>query len=270
MHVKEFSRPDEFLGQVKEFLIKQEEINNLPLGILMSLTAVPPFLAYVTERGQISLVMVMTTGHLVLAGHEGDWQQAIEVAAAYLSHRNLPLSGVIGPPGPAQHFAQLWQPQQSKVAMEQGIYRLDAVNAVHLSPGRLRLAQRKDQDLLSSWIEDFCREALTPISPKHGREIAATAIAHKAFYLWEDKEVVSMVKKTRPTFNGIALNQVFTPKAFRNRGYATSCVTSLCSLLLAEYKFCCLYTDLANPTSNEIYRNIGFRPVAESVSINFS
>lgn len=276
MKTQEYSCPNEFLGQVKEFLMEEEAVNGLPLGIILGLVAAPPvqepFLAAVTEDAKIRLAMVMTSGHLVLAGGGPYLQPAVAAAATYLARRDLPLSGVIGPREPAELFARLWRPRLPvQVEMEQRIYRLDSVSPVHLSPGRLRLADRTDLDLLAQWIQEFCSEALTEISPEQARQLAESSIAGKAFFLWQDGEAVSMVKKTRPTFNGIALNLVFTPPRFRKRGYATSCVASLCRQLLAEdYKFCCLYTDLANPTSNKIYMDIGFRPVADSVSIKFT
>lgn len=276
MLTQEYSCPKEFLSQVKQFLIEKEDINGLPLGIILGLLAMPPaqqpFLATVTDAEQIRLVMVMTTGHLVLASQGPDWQRAVAAAASYLSRRNLPLSGVIGPREPAELFALMWRPRLPlQVEMEQRIYRLEVVSPVPLSPGLLRLADSADQDLLSEWIQEFCREALTEISQEQARQLAASGIDSKAFFLWEDGEAVSMIKKTRPTFNGIALNLVFTPRRFRKKGYATSCVASLCRQLLAEeYKFCCLYTDLANPTSNKIYMDIGFRPVEDSVSIKFT
>jgi hypothetical protein len=34
--------------------------------------------------------------------------------------------------------------------------------------------------------------------------------------------------------------------------------------------FCFLYTDLANPTSNRIYMDIGYKPVCESVDYDFA
>lgn len=275
MLTEEYSCPKEFLGQVKEFLMQKEAVNGLPLGVVLGLIAAPtaqqPFLATVTDAGQIRLAMVMTTGHLVLASQGPDWQRAVAAAASYLSHRHLPLSGVIGPREPAEIFALMWQPRLPlQVEMRQRIYRLDTVNPVPLSQGQLRLADSADQDLLSEWIQEFCREALTGISPEQAKQMAASGIASKAFYIWEDGEAVSMVKKSRPTYNGISLNLVFTPRQFRKQGYATSCVASLCRKLLAEYKFCCLYTDLANPTSNKIYMDVGFRPAADSVSIKFT
>jgi predicted GNAT family acetyltransferase len=35
-------------------------------------------------------------------------------------------------------------------------------------------------------------------------------------------------------------------------------------------RFCFLYTDLANPTSNSIYRRIGYEQVCESAEIEFT
>ena len=90
-------------------------------------------------------------------------------------------------------------------------------------------------------------------------------------YLWEDGIPVSMVAKTRPTKNGISIGLVYTPPEFRQKGYATSCVATLCKELLnSGYKFCMIYTDLANPVSNSIYQKIGFREVCDSVEFSFS
>jgi predicted GNAT family acetyltransferase len=40
-------------------------------------------------------------------------------------------------------------------------------------------------------------------------------------------------------------------------------------LLEAGYDFCTLFTDLANPTSNHIYRAIGYRRVCDFAEITF-
>jgi hypothetical protein len=57
---------------------------------------------------------------------------------------------------------------------------------------------------------------------------------------------------------------VFTPSHLRRRGYATSCVAAITQRMLdSGKKFCCLYTDLANPTSNSIYQMIGYQPTCD-------
>ena len=51
---------------------------------------------------------------------------------------------------------------------------------------------------------------------------------------------------------------------FRGRGYASNCVAALTQKMLDQgRKFCFLYTDLSNPTSNKIYQQIGYRPVCD-------
>ena len=57
---------------------------------------------------------------------------------------------------------------------------------------------------------------------------------------------------------------MYTPPEARGRGYASALVAELTAALLASGRsFCCLFTDLANPTSNRIYERIGYRPVTD-------
>ena len=73
-----------------------------------------------------------------------------------------------------------------------------------------------------------------------------------------------------PTPNGIRVGPVYTPSARRGHGYATALTAELSLRLLAGgRRFCFLYTDLANPTSNVIYERIGYRRIAESAEIVF-
>ena len=70
------------------------------------------------------------------------------------------------------------------------------------------------------------------------------------------------------TPRGARVGYVYTPPALRGRGYATSTVAALSGQLLrGGSRFCCLYTDLANPTSNAIYRRIGYEPVCDVVEV---
>jgi predicted GNAT family acetyltransferase len=63
---------------------------------------------------------------------------------------------------------------------------------------------------------------------------------------------------------------VYTPPTWRRRGYAGACVSALSAHLLAtEAQMCVLYAQLANPTSNGIYRSIGYRPVIEILLYRF-
>ena len=80
--------------------------------------------------------------------------------------------------------------------------------------------------------------------------------------MWDHGGPVSMASATGPTPNGIRVNGVYTPPEHRGRGYATACVAALSARLLAEgRRFCFLFTDAANPTSNAIYQRIGYVPL---------
>jgi predicted GNAT family acetyltransferase len=77
--------------------------------------------------------------------------------------------------------------------------------------------------------------------------------------LWVDGAPACMAAVTRESRNGATISWVYTPIDRRGRGYATSLVAAYSQELLdAGKSFCTLDTDLANPTSNGIYRRIGY------------
>jgi len=89
-------------------------------------------------------------------------------------------------------------------------------------------------------------------------------VATGDIFLWDDGRPVSVAARNRPTPHGISVGYVYTPPELRGRGYATSCVAALSQHLLdSGYEFCTLFTDLANPTSNDIYQQIGYRPICD-------
>jgi predicted GNAT family acetyltransferase len=83
-------------------------------------------------------------------------------------------------------------------------------------------------------------------------------------FLWNDSDPVSMDVKTRPTRHGASISWVYMPSELRRRGYATSCVVTLSQQLLdAGLECCTLFPDLGNPISNDIYQQVGYRPVCD-------
>jgi predicted GNAT family acetyltransferase len=89
--------------------------------------------------------------------------------------------------------------------------------------------------------------------------------------LWvTEGEVVSMCGYSPPVANSVRIGPVYTPSELRGNGYATALVATQSGHHLAKGRDrCLLYTDLANPTSNAIYKRIGYRQVAESVVHRF-
>jgi uncharacterized protein len=62
----------------------------------------------------------------------------------------------------------------------------------------------------------------------------------------------------------VRVGPVYTPPEARGRGYASSAVAAVSRHALATGSHTCmLYTDVANPTSNKIYADVGYRRIAD-------
>lgn len=269
------------LDKTEWFLLKNEAVNNLLLGLLyleadQTQSNHNTYMCTVEDgNGSLILTVLMNARNLILYGEGIQIAEAIDVVIEDIVKLGLEVPGVVGPTAIANLFAEKWAAQKQYtpiLKMKQKIYRLDQVNPIQQSSGRLRLAEEGDLQLVADWIYGFA----TAIQDEHftkekAVEKAEKDIHEKTLYLWHDQQPVSMAKKSRPTKNGIVISLVYTPPQFRNQGYASSCVAALSQLLLHDgYKFCSLYTDLANPTSNHIYSNIGYKPIQDSVMVQFS
>lgn len=94
-------------------------------------------------------------------------------------------------------------------------------------------------------------------------------LAAGELWLWDDGEAVSMAVSRKPAEGVVRISGVYTPANKRNRGYAAACVHALSKHMRDAGFRCVLYTDLANPTSNSIYRRVGYRAVAEGLRYRF-
>lgn len=282
MDIRQYDTAQHFLETTKNFLMQKEAANNLPLGILYRLAAgkddgpyqTEPLLAVVESDGFPIMTMVMTPPrNLVISGDGPNVRKAIPYAVSFLKASGWHVPGVIGERDHAEAFSGEWARQTGStpvVQMEQGVYRLDSVHKDAERRGQLRMATMSDLTVASDWIYAFSHEAIEPANMDEAYELAEGKIRDGALFLWEDEQVVSMAAKSRATDHGATVSLVYTPPEFRQKGYASSCVAALSQRLLDEgYQFCSLYTDLANPTSNKIYTEIGYRRIGDSVVYEF-
>ena len=127
--------------------------------------------------------------------------------------------------------------------------------------------------MLVDWVEQFYVETFNHQRDQTaGRRFVDNADAvGDRFVLWDDDGVpVSMAMLRAPAAGVSRIGPVFTPRGARGRGYG-SAVTAAASERARRDGVAdvVLFADLANPTSNGIYRAIGFEAVTDSVRVDF-
>ena len=273
MRAKRYDDAGEFAAAAMDFLLRDEARNNFFIGLIPQLsTPTDALLMTVGEKGKPpSAVAVMTPPrHMMLSDNPPD--AAIAALVDELLRQAVALPGIQSTPAVADRFTELWAPRAGvvlRVGLSMALHRLDRVIRPVHGDGFLRPTTIDDVELVAEWVGNFSAE----INDSHAgaRQLATSAIEKQRLFAWQiGHRPVSMAAWSRPTPNGCAINLVYTPKELRGRGYASNCVAALSQRMLdAGKKFCTLYTDLANPTSNKIYRTIGYQQVSESKQIFF-
>ena len=279
MRVRAVADPAEFLTVATPLLLRDEPRHNLILGLATTLRDHPGRYAehrlwVAEEGGDVVGAALRTPPHgLVLA--QPYVEAAVEALAAAI-REDLP--GVVGALPEARTFASVWSARTGstfRTRIEQGIYALSAVRGPSDVAGCPRPAGIEDRTLLVDWWRAFSVEALHDDDPD--TEAIEQAIDFRlaeegwGIVLWENAgETVSLAGFGGATPNGIRIGPVYSPPEHRGYGYASALVASVSANRLAEgNRFCFLYTDLANPTSNRIYERIGYEWVCESAEIEF-
>ena len=268
------------LASAERLLLEDEARHNLVLGILSTARALPS--VYPELHGWIARVggrvvgaAIRTPPHNLVLARPAD-EPAI-VALAHAIDAELP--GVVGAVPEVDAFASVWARRHGvdvRTAFDQRIYALQELVPTEPVRGALRHADATDRPLAVEWVRAFAVEALGDASgdtENVERSVDARLEASDAgIALWEVEGLtVSLAGFGGPTPNGIRIGPVYTPPAHRNRGYGTAVTAALSRLLLDRgHRFCFLFTDLANPTSNSIYARIGYEPVCDSRELVFS
>lgn len=271
------------LDVVQPVLEQNEVVQSLMLGVLLGLARAEPavspaqLLATVHRRGSQgwSLAALMKSPHpLLLAAADRASVGDFAALAEYLADAGIEVSELSAVSAVAETFAGQWSELMGLTATIRWKQRLHALTEVEVrasAPGQLRLAAADDLDLIAQWFAAFEAEALDKHDVVRAAERAADRVRGRQMYLWEDTEPRAMAGWGRPTANTVSVNAVYTPPQWRGRGYATAIVAELSRQLLSdEYRTCVLFTDTSNFTSNDIYRQIGYRPVADFVHVRFS
>jgi predicted GNAT family acetyltransferase len=282
MEVHRVRDPSEFIAAASPLLLEDEARHNLILGLAGTLRDRPGYypdfvLWLVEDSGEVVGAALRTRPfNVVLARPAVD--DAIAVLAHALVKDEPDLSGVIAAVPEVDAFAEAWESRRGatrRLRMANRVYQLVRVRPPADVPGRARPATAPDRELLVAWLEAFANEiaadAPSPASDGERTVDARLAGPDSGFLLWEhEDEPVSMAGWGSPTPSGIRIGPVYTPPARRSRGYGSAVTAAVSAEQLAGgRRFCFLYTDLANPTSNRIYVDIGYEPVCDALDYAF-
>jgi uncharacterized protein len=275
MKLEEHADAAAFLEAAAPILDEDEARHNLIFGICSTLIDAPgayleAYLWTVTD-GEILGAAVMTPPfNIVIAKPLED--AALPFLARRLRERGIAVPGVTGAIPEVETFAEAWGASR-RLRMRQGIYAARVVRMPTQVAGEARPATAADRALILDWLRAFQGEALPQdaphieLEPAIDRRLASGAAG---FVLWDDGEPVSLCGYGGRTPHGNRIGPVYTPPELRGRGYGSAVTAHATKEQLdAGRDYCFLYTDLANPTSNKIYMNIGYEFVCDSAEYAF-
>lgn len=226
----------------------------------------PPVLGWCVSGGEVVGAASMTPPYELLLAHVPP--TAVRPLVEALLARGVVVPGLNGDADVAEAFAAAWvarRPGRSELRRRERLHRLAALVPPDV-PGRARAAGARDVALLVGWFGAFQREA--GVHEIDAEPVVRERTAAGLLWVWEDPtgRVVSLAGRN-PAAAGVArVGPVYTPPPERGHGYGAA-VTAACTAdaLARDAREVVLFTDLANATSNGVYRRIGYVPLADRV-----
>lgn len=265
MRIEVLDSPERFLSDAAGFLALREAENNLLYGIAGRVREHPDlygddpaWFAIVREGSAVVGAALRTPPWPIIVSHLPE--AAVGPLLAAIRTRG-PLSGVTGPSETADAVAAA-SGAAIAATMDQLLYEVTDLLMPTGVPGAARPGAPADGPLLARWFDECSREVGEPQLGRTSSRRARLAIEDGQVWIWDDPGPVSMALWSGPTPRGVRIGLVYTPPERRRRGYAgavTAAVTA--DRLRSGRTFCFLFTDAANPTSNSVYRRLGYRQI---------
>ncbi|HWN33781.1 MAG TPA: GNAT family N-acetyltransferase [Pseudonocardia sp.] len=226
---------------------------------------------FADERGVSGAVSMTPPYELLLAEVPEPTMPALVDA---LRAAEVPVPGTVGVAAAVDRFAALWTASTGlriQPGMRQRLYRLGTLRAPSPPPpGRAELAARADVVLVANWYAAFQREVGT--MPVDVEPIASDAVEQGMVWLWRTPAgaPVALAAHTRVVAGVSRVGPVYVPPVGRRRGHGAA-VTAACTegARRAGATDVVLFTDLANPTPNEVYQRIGYLPQHDHQMVRF-
>jgi len=264
--------PNAFASEVIPFLLEDEPANCLMAAILSTPEGLGgQYLATVYDNHGLRGVAFRTPLKLLLSRMDEDAARTLAADA----YRAIPeLDEVLGPRPEVDAFAAAWSSLTGRAAKSgrlERIYRLVEVEPVHGVAGTMRRVREGDRAAIVPWIEAMNAEVGDRIDRLVAEAVFERHLVDQTIFLWDLNGPASMAAAGARSPNTCRISLVYTPPECRRRGYAAALVAAVSQHVLdSGTRWCVLYTDLTNTTSNHIYQQIGYQPVCDAQEYSLS
>jgi predicted GNAT family acetyltransferase len=182
------------------------------------------------------------------------------------------VAGFSGPEPTVTDVAKAWTALRGGAWSEAAHTRQHVLSFSALPPppasGTLRLAGKNELGLAQSW--GAAASIDSGIAALDGRACAGL-LGAKQLYFWVDDQPRCMIGILRQTSHSVAIGIVYTPAAFRGKGYAAAALGALDALLEERgiaNRF--LYLNPASESAQALARKLGCRLVQDAVDIDWT
>ncbi len=265
MNTSRFDDAAGFLRHAGPLLRDNAIDNNVMLGIGGRLADEPQadaVMLTVDEAGAPRIAALMTPPWRLIVSTGS--MEAIAALIGGVLEAGPRLPGVIGRADMAGAFAAAWRKTTGETATV--VHEMNLLIAARATKpadvaGRLRAAGTGDSEWVTEAFVDFAVATDAGDAERDESRTSAAAYMRRGdVFLWDVSGApVSMACSHRMAPEGARVGPVFTPPAERGRGYASAAVATLTTRLLDDgARWCAIFSDAGNPTTNAIYRRIGY------------
>ncbi|MFE6360401.1 GNAT family N-acetyltransferase [Streptomyces sp. NPDC057806] len=275
---------DEFLARAGDFLRSRPALHNTPLTDMAKLRlraadapgAETTVFGRLESEGEVRAVFYRTPrGRLTLTPLTAEQAATL---APHLAALGISPSDVIADHDTATAFAGSWHRHTGAEPVpfwRTHLYRLGTLTPPQPPPaGRGRVTGEKDRRQVVRWCREFCVEVgeQSSLDLIDAGSWEASRFGDRHFTFWETPNgtPASMAAATSMAAGMVRVDPVYTPAPLRGRGYAGAVTAEVSrAALAAGATDVVLYADPANPTSNGVYRRLGYVHLTDFAGYRF-
>ncbi|MER7575969.1 GNAT family N-acetyltransferase [Streptomyces sp. NPDC126514] len=275
---------DEFLAHAGDFLRSRPALHNTPLTDMAKQRlraadapgAGTTVFGRLESEGEVRAVFYRTPrGRLTLTPLTAEQAATL---APHLAALGISPSDVIADHDTATAFAESWHRHTGAEPVpfwRTHLYRLGTLTPPQPPPaGRGRVTGEKDRRQVVRWCREFCVEVgeQSSLDLIDAGSWEASRFGDRHFTFWEtpDGTPASMAAATSMAAGMVRVDPVYTPAPLRGRGYAGAVTAEVSrAALAAGATDVVLYADPANPTSNAVYRRLGYVHLTDFTGYRF-